>query len=265
MKLPAAPLKQLAGHLFAAAVPHCRFGRSLFLLGHMRCGSTALSHVLTASPAISGYGEAHVTHGSRAALGVLAINQWRRGAWKPGARLLFDKVLHSRYDAPAGEPAPTSQLAGAHAIFLIRPPAESIASIRRLFARIGSGEYPTDEAAAAYYGERLATLRAHWHAWPAERRLGLTHAALTADPAAALGRISRLLALSPPLENRYAPPRAAMAHGAGDPLSSHRFTAIVAPQESSTLDGSPLTLNLPDGMLSELTRLYSQLSTEFME
>lgn len=250
-------MKQLAGRLIAAANSQCRFERSVFLLGHMRCGSTALSHVLTAHPEISGYGEAHIPYNATSALGVLTLNQYRRRAWKPAARHLFDKILHSRYDA-----ASSPGLTRAAAIFLVRPPAQTIPSIRQLFAKLSSSEYATDGAAADYYEDRLTSLLAHWQHWPCHRRLGLTHASLTADPEAALARITRLLSLAPALANRYTP-RSTMRPGAGDPLSSHRFTGIVPAAESSTLDQSSHQLDLAPGRLPKLQSLYEQLTAEF--
>ena len=100
----------------------------MFMIGHMQCGSTALANVLCSRPEVSGYGDAHIAYRGQSALGVLVLNQWRRGAWRRGAQHLFDKILHSRYDV--GAPPAFSE---ARAIFVFRPPVESIRSIRALF------------------------------------------------------------------------------------------------------------------------------------
>ena len=127
----------------------CRFERCAFILAHMRCGSTALSNVLCSRPEVSGYGEAHVAYRGEADLGALVVNQARRWAWRPRARYLFDKILHSRHDgaAPPG-------FFRARAIVLAREPEPAIASIRRLFEGLGKSDYGTDAAAAEYYAER---------------------------------------------------------------------------------------------------------------
>jgi hypothetical protein len=215
-------LKHTAGRL-VSMLPQCDPARAVFVIGHMRCGSTALSNVLVSRPEFSGYGEAHITYGSRAALGVLLLNQWRRRSWRPQATHLFDKILHSRYDAAAWPGFFT-----ARAIFVARAPEAAIASIRALFAAIGSAEYGSDGEAAAYYAERLETMLALWPRFAPGRRLALAYEALTAAPDAELARAGTMLGLASPLANRYVPPAAGQARGAGDPLMSHRFARIDA-------------------------------------
>jgi len=255
--LARAALKRTAGALAAATLPQCSWDRAVFLFGHMRCGSTALSNVLCSRPEISGYGEAHVAYADRSALGRLAVNQRRRGAFRPGARHLFDKVLHSRYDCAAH-----AGLLRARALFLVRAPLPSILSIRTLFARIGSDEYPTDEAAAAYYEERLGQLARLWAAFPAHRRLGTTYEELTAGPDPFLARASAHLGLDPPLANHYTAP-ARLARGSGDPLSSHRFDSIVGGGRSTTLDPEARRPDLATGRLDHLQQCYEDLRRLF--
>lgn len=250
--------KQAAGVVAQATLPQCDYSRALFLFGHMRCGSTALANVLCSRPEISGYGEAHIAYRDRAALGRLAVNQHLRSAYRPKARYLFDKVLHSRYDA-AADPA----LFQARAVFLVRAPAPAIHSIRTLFARIGSAEYPTDAAAAAYYEERLEQLARLWAAFPSDRRLGISFEGLTAAPCAFLALLSAMLGLDPPLQNQYEPRVLRTAHGAGDPLSSHRFASIVPAAHSTSLERNVPALDVPAGQLSRLERLYEHLRNLF--
>jgi hypothetical protein len=214
------PLKRLAATCLALA-PQGRFDRCLFLVGHMRCGSTALANVLCAHPSVSGYGETHVRYDSPSAPGALILNQLRRGRWRPHAAHLFDKLLHDDLDA-AVPPA----FFTARAIFVTRPPDAAVRSILRLFRRLGSHEYATPGDAAAYYVLRLARMRALWQSFPPDRRIALRHEHLVADPAATLERVSRFLRLNPALANAYVPGKA-LPPGAGDPLEAHRRTAII--------------------------------------
>ena len=245
MRIPD-PLKQAFAVVATAASPQCRFDRALFVLGHMRCGSTALSRVLGNHPEISGQGEAHIGYRGRAALGQLLLAQMRRRSWKPGARYLHDKVLHNRYDAavPAG-------FARARAVFLLREPLPTIRSIRHLFRTIGSSEYANDALAADYYAERLDQLAGLWRLFPAQRRIGIDFAELTAGPEAVLARLSGFLGLQTPLANAYGtagPER----HGMGDPLTSPRLSAIVGPAKTApgqSDDGLPA---LPQRRIAEL-------------
>lgn len=229
-------IKAAAGQLVAASLPQARYERCLFLIGHMRCGSTALSNVLTSHRAISGYGEAHVPYRDRSGPGRLVVNQALRRSWSPGAALLFDKILHNRHDD-----APPPGFFAAHALFLLRPPGPTIASILRLYATLGRDEYSTASEAAAYYTARVTRMAALWDAFPAARRTGLTHGALTSDPNRALARLSERLTLSPPLENSYASRAQSRAGGAGDPLRSGTLNRIAAtPEQGPDISDLPL-------------------------
>lgn len=246
-------IKRAATSAALRLLPQCRFDKALFVLGHMRCGSTALAQILCDHPAISGYGEAHLRYDSEASLGKLALSLVRRKAFRPSAPHLFDKVLHDRYDRVVDPGFYSSR-----AIFLIRPPLETIASIRRLFATLGSPEYSSDAIAADYYETRLETLARNWDRFPAECRIGMTYANLTADPDRHLQRISLLLGLEPALENRYRPSRRNSRHGVGDPLGAHRHDRIQTSNERP--DSAPPALDLPASRLDQLQRQFNELS-----
>lgn len=247
--------KRSAGWLLGRSVPGYRYHNCLFVLAHMRCGSTALANILCSRPDVSGYGEAHVRHDGPGALGRLAINQMRRGGWKPRANLLFDKILHSRHD----EAAPP-EFFDARAIFLVRRPGDAIRSIANLFA--GREEYATPAQAAAYYLERLEALAALWERFPPERRIGLTHEALMRDPDAALAAISRRLDITPPLENRYVSLAASRRGGGGDPLVSGRHARIDPALSDPFRIDSPL--DLPAEVCARLREAYEGLARAFL-
>ncbi|MCT2398906.1 sulfotransferase family protein [Novosphingobium mangrovi (ex Huang et al. 2023)] len=250
--------KRTAGWLLSRSVPRYRYRNCVFILAHMRCGSTALSNILCSRPDVSGYGEAHIRHDGETALGQLALNQMRRGGWKPQAPWLFDKILHSRHDD-----AVPPEFFDARAIFVVRRPGDAIGSIVRLFAGLKKNEYGTREEAAGYYVERLAMLEALWHGFPARRRIGLTHEALMGDPAHALECISERLGFVPPLKNIYTSPAASRRGGGGDPLVSGRHTRI-----DPALSGAPredLRLELRADLLNEAQDRYRRLSNLFLE
>jgi hypothetical protein len=207
--------KRSAGWLLSRTSGRYSYRNCLFILAHMRCGSTALSNVLCSRGDVSGYGETHVRHDGQGALGRLALNQMRREAWKPGADYLFDKILHCRHDRAA--PAEFFQ---SRAIFMVRKPDDAIRSIVALFTQLGRRACDTPEKAAVYYAQRLDTLAQLWHRFPASRRIGITHETLLHDPDLALLRISRHLGFDPPLENCYTSLAASRRAGGGDPLTS---------------------------------------------
>lgn len=225
-------IKTLGGAVIGATTPQCSYKNCFFVLAHMRCGSTALSNILCSRPDISGYGEAHISYDGQGALGRLLINQARRKGWSPRARFLFDKILHCRHDG-----AVTPTFFEARAIFVARSPAAAIRSIRTLYTQLGRDEYVTDKAATEYYVERLLALQSLWSRFQSSNRIGITHQELLADPDATLAKISVALRIQPALENRYISPAASLKGGAGDPLSSGKFTQIQAkilPHEHDT-------------------------------
>ncbi len=242
--------KTLAGACISRVLPQCRYESSLFLIGHMRCGSTALSAIVCSRSEISGYGEAHIAYTDRAALGILAQNQFWRKAWTPSATTLFDKILHSRYDSDA-----CPEFFTARALFMARAPRPAIRSIRHLFAKLGTGEYATDVIAAEYYERRLEVMMRLWPRFAADRRIACTYESLTADPETVLATISTALGFDPPLVNRYAIKAAASARGAGDPLSASRYTQIVAAKDD--LVAAP-DLDIPVLRLAALEQAYQR-------
>lgn len=247
------PIKRAGGRLIAAIQPQCRFDKAVFLLGHMRCGSTALSHVICGHPAISGYGEAHIDYAAPGALGILVLNQRRRQAWKAQAGRLFDKILHSRYDAGTGPAFFTST-----AIFVVREPAPTIRSIRQLFREIGSNEYGSDALAADYYLERLNTLARLWAQYPEPRRIGCSYEAMVAQPDETVRAISDRLGLNPPLENAYDAAGRVARRGAGDPLAAHLHSRI-EPRPPSQGERQAPALALSADRMAELDEAYRRV------
>lgn len=243
-------LKSALGSSVSRLAPQARFERCLFVIAHMRCGSTALSNVLCSRPDVSGYGEAHIRYDTPNAVGRLIVNQAARRSWAPNAPILFDKILHNRHDTQ-----PVPGFFEARAVFLARRPFRSIASIVDLYARLGrQHEYPDLAAAARYYIDRVEQMCRLWHQFPAERRVGLTHDALLQDPDASLENISAALAIKPALENHYTSRRASRRGGAGDPLVSGAHSRIE--KQSVQTDGE--TFDLPPSLVAALNAAYSR-------
>lgn len=230
-------VKRIGGGAMARVNPQCRFEKAVFVLGHMRCGSTALSNVLCNHPEFSGLGEAHIRYTGRSALGLLVLSQVRRGCWRPRAHRLFDKILHSRYDRD-----PAEEFFRSNAIFLVREPRRTIPSIRTLFERVGGNQYRTDEQAADYYERRIVDLARLWERFPAANRHRLSHDDLTRAPDVELAAISHMLGLRRPLENRYAGKKVSARHGVGDPLVAARFDAIMPAAQATSVHAKAIAL-----------------------
>lgn len=246
------PLKLIPATL-ASALPQSRASRLILLIGHMRSGSTALSSVLCSHQDVSGYGEAHIDYGAFHAGGGLILNQWRRAAWRPRARYLFDKVLHNRYDHGA-----EGVCHAAHVIMLARAPERSIPSIRQLADTLGLGDWRTDEAAADYYERRMERLLTLWtHCHPA-RRIAMSHRELTGDVDTQLARLTALLRLNPPLSNSYTFKAVSGRGGGGDPLKARSLSKIVAGDHATSLSKGRGASDLSAARMEALQALYRE-------
>ncbi len=139
---------------------------------------------------------------------------------------------------------------------------ETIPSIRKLYATIGSHEYESDDEAAAYYAERLHSMLGLWERFEHTRRTGVSHDALTSDPDRQLARIGQQLGLNPPLMNEYRHSEVAAEAGVGDPLSSHKFDRIVAANKATTVSERQRLALMPE-RIAELDSLYARCLATF--
>jgi len=230
-------IKKIASKSATTFLPQTDYENCILLLGHMRCGSTALSNILCSHPDINGYGECHVVHNSDSSPGALAVNQIKHRAWSRKAGRIFDKVLHNRLDSD-----PSESFFSSKAIFLIRDPNDAVPSILKLFERMEVDQYRTIDEAAEYYADRMCHLGALWERFAPEDRMALQYETLVSDPDGCLDQLSNLLELSPALENRYETNENSSRPGAGDPFNAQTNQAIVKggikkkPQDTSTYD-----------------------------
>lgn len=244
--------KGISKHAFHAAEGRCRFESTIFLLAHMRCGSTALSNVLCGHPEICGYGEAQVVYASEADLGLLAFKALYNRAWKPDFRFFFDKVLWNHLDAAAGP-----DFFNARAIFSCRNPRDTIASILNLAEKSDYMRRFDAGRAADYYERRMERLLKLWDRFPPERRIGMTHDRMVGETGSVLDRISAMIGLREPLDNSYASTAPEVKTGVGDPLDAARYSRIVKKESAAgrfleAVDG------LPEDRMRRMTALYAE-------
>lgn len=244
--------KRTAGWLLANTSRRFAYDNCIFILGHMRCGSTALSNILCSREDVSGYGEAHIRYDGRGAIGRLVLNQRRRGGWKPKARLIFDKIVHSRYDAHVPE-----GFFRARAIFMLREPGPAIHSTTKLFVDLGRDEYLSHVDAAEYYVERVTALQTLWDRFPQENRIGLTHRGLLRNLDHGLASISDQLGFAPALVNRYVSLAASRNSGGGDPTRSGWYNRI---EPALLRPNQPLdTLEIPAELAARANAAHAAL------
>lgn len=132
--------------------------RILFILGHMRSGSSLLTHLLNHNPAILGYGETHITYQSPEDFKQLMVKvYWRCNEFKKLTDLqhlrmthqyVLDKLLHNKLLVDKSLLThPQVSI-----IFLIREPAASLASLQKLKPHL------TNQERFGYYKNRLTKL-----------------------------------------------------------------------------------------------------------
>ena len=125
----------------------------IFILSHMRSGSTLLTHLLVSNPAICGYGETRTRYFSRRQFGILTgkvLYTLRDELASSGKRYVLDKLLHDRFIGP--DSVETFSGADVKIIFLLREPLGTLGS---LVDRLGH----TEAHAMDYYSRRMAMLQ----------------------------------------------------------------------------------------------------------
>ncbi|WP_420335690.1 sulfotransferase family protein [Roseibium sp.] len=231
--------KNLIGNVFYSVLPHCNYENAIFVVAHMRSGTTALANVLCSHPEISGFGEAHIQYQKESRLGNLVLSQIRKSSWRYDSKYLFDKILHNRYDENTCEIFLRSKF-----VFLAREPVPAVLSIRNLFSKLGSKEYSTDEEASIYYFKRLHHLAKFWQRVPESNRFGLTHKILLEEPENQLAKLSEFLQLNESLRNEYKKNPSVQQGGVGDPLQASNYSKIVKhASKSSTIDQRKLEIS----------------------
>ncbi|MDJ0660578.1 MAG: sulfotransferase family protein [Crocosphaera sp.] len=130
----------------------------LFILSHMRSGSSLLTHILISNPAIKGYGESHIQYQLEADLRSLYYKAYFHnqeftnlqdlGKLRMNHTYILDKLLHDKKLLNNN----LLKSEDFYFIFLIREPNRSLASM------LDHKPHWTQENAVDYYSQRLETL-----------------------------------------------------------------------------------------------------------
>lgn len=121
----------------------------LFILSHMRSGSSLLTHILNSNPEIIGYGETHIQYSSEKDFKTLMFKDyWNIRDLNMNHKYVLDKVLHN-HKFLKHQFLDSEQIL---AIFLIREPRRSLASMLEL------KPHWTEQDALNYYCQRLFKL-----------------------------------------------------------------------------------------------------------
>lgn len=211
--------------------------RNIFLLSHMRANTSLFGHLLGSHPQVEGYYEMHIGYYSWKSLWRQKLLHFAGHAAKPGARWMFDKVLHDGHAvAPGILLRPSSR-----SILMLRTPAQSIKSLVVLY-RQTSPQLPEaqPEGAARYYIDRLQTL-ADLGGQLAGRCFYLDAEALISDTAGTLQALGGWLGLDGPIPTEYQTFSKTGRGNAGDTSSRLRSGKV----SNSGNDYSAITVPAP--------------------
>jgi hypothetical protein len=195
----------------------------IWLLGHMRAGSTLLIHLLLTHPRIASNGERNQTYAAAFDLDRLIadVRITTRRFWQP-YRYVVDQINHSRF-------TPNLALLNhprVRVIFLVRKPAASLASLVQLTQN--SPEPWSVEHAVEYYNRRLVDLVQFGQTiHRPDQALFLTYEALIAQPTTTLARVQTFLALESGFSTAY--PLQRFTGLRGDPSPKIKVGQIVQP------------------------------------
>lgn len=234
------------------------YKRTVFLLGHMRCGSTALTNVLCANPHMRGYGECHVVYDQKFSSGKLALNLIRNRINPFTGEYILDKILHNELDQNAHD-----DFFDAKAIFLIRQPMDAVVSLINLSIHLNWKEYRTPEACLSYYVSRLNHLRALWPRFAKGSRNFIQYESLVNAPETQLEKLSKHLLDGLTLNNQYSQSNT-HGHGKGDALNAHKYKSIAAINKSKTSNALREEVGRSP-LLDEAEAIYQELVSGFCE
>jgi hypothetical protein len=214
--------------------------RFLFILGHMRSGSTLLSHLLCSSQEIIGYGETHNNYRHRGDFAKLLMSVRTRTQKNPlRYRYVLDKIVGTGH--VISRPVLTD--ARTRYIFLIREPLASLASIvamRRQYQRTETDEHLV-AFATEHYTQRLGQLL-DLAAMIGDRGrcLLVTHQQLLLETPETFKALESFLDLRAPLRETYEVTPTTGVAGIGDPSPNIRLGKI-----SRSLPNKHLDLSAP--------------------
>lgn len=193
--------------------------RHIFLLSHMRAYTSLFGHILGSNPEVCGYYEMHIGYHSWKSLVRQKLLYSRDDPVKPGARFMFDKVLHNDHDTALK----VLDMPRCRVIFALREPRAVIPSILKLYADVDPGhEFNSEKFATDYYIGRLEEL-ARLAASMQRPYFYLDAESLKQDAGQCLPRLSNWLGLAKPLSPHYDLQRNSLRERYGD--SSDRMKA----------------------------------------
>jgi len=195
---------------------------AVLIMGHMRCGSTLLLHILIDNRELIGCGERNAPYSSHLDLDKLAIES-RLAQRAPFRRVCYavDQINHDEF-TPSRDLLNDTRV---RLIFLSRAPLTTIQSILELTRTFYGGAWTADRA-VDYYCRRLQTRAAHAAGGEVgDQAMAVSYEALVDDTTALLRRLDAFLGVDVPFREHYEMQR--FTGRRGDPSEKIRAGRIV--------------------------------------
>ena len=205
--------------------------RILFILGHMRSGSSLLTLLLNANPEIIGYGETHINYRSETDFQRLLFKLYRKvRGLRMHHKYALDKVLHNSKILNR-DVLLSDRLSS---IFLIREPQKSLASI------MGIKPKWSEEQALLCYTGRLSRLEDYATSINDRQRCFFaTHDQLLNETESVFRKLQQFLDVEQPFSEEYNVLRTTGQRGIGDSSENIKAGKIIRGDRPSKIILSP--------------------------
>lgn len=226
--------------------------RLLFILSHMRSGSSLLTHLLNANPEIIGYGETHLEYHQPQDIQSLLYRVYTRsqefrmpqhiGNLRMHHGYVMDKLLHNH---KLGDWALLNS-EHVYVIFLVREPVRSLASLCDLKS------HWTASDSLSYYRDRLETLVKYAQFInDSSRSLLLTYEQLLNDTQNVLETLQCFLQTRTPFSEEYQVLKTTGQKGVGDSKGNIKAGKIVRTSR-------PLSTPIAEDLIAQGQQAYAQ-------
>jgi hypothetical protein len=215
----------------------------LFILSHMRSGSSLLTHILNSNPEIIGFGETHLVYESEQDFKALMFKlYWRLKELNMNHQYILDKVLHDQKFLDAS----FLQSDAVKTIFLLREPKRTLASI------LDIKPHQNEAHALGYYTSRLATLENYAKLINSkEKSLFITHAQVLNQSELVFTSLQNYLETKTGFSEEYQVLKTTGTRGIGD--SSENIKAGKIIKQARKLD-----IKISDSVLAQAQKAYDQ-------
>jgi hypothetical protein len=186
---------------YAATVRIVRRPSFLFVIGHMRSGSTLLTHILNSNPHVVGLGENHLSYWREKDLDRCVANTMKMHSRRDlRERYVLDKILHNQHSvSPCFLNDPRFRF-----VYLVREPRNTLSSLLRLSRVVPGFYWSTYDLAAKHYIRRLHHLaKTVEQQRSRERAIVLTYEQLIQSSREMFVDLESFLGLEVPLREKY--------------------------------------------------------------